>query len=155
MVPIYDNYESDPWESYREQEEDQRGVLFTAFTKVTEQSFGEHNFPTGPVYDKFESDPRESQEEVRGPEEQNIFCPEPVREQPPPENDNPTSAVHHQPVPIRVIQPQVNNCVQKKLPVANFLGFATLSMTLSANTWSGIFLKLWSRHIPSQLHLAR
>jgi hypothetical protein len=29
---------------------------------------------------------------------------------------------------------------KRRLPVTNFLGFATHPMTLSANTWSGIFL---------------
>jgi hypothetical protein len=62
MVPIYDDYESDPWESYEEQEEDQRGMLFTACTEVTEQSLEEQNLPGGPIYDEYESDPRESQE---------------------------------------------------------------------------------------------
>jgi hypothetical protein len=53
------------------------------------------------------------QEEEKEPEEQSIFCPEPVSEQPPPESSEPTSVVHP-PVLIRDIQPHVNNCVAEK-----------------------------------------
>jgi hypothetical protein len=148
MAPIYDGYESDPWESYEEQEEDRSRVLFTACTWVTEQSMEEQNLPGNPIYDENESDPRESQEEEKEPEEQsslcsepvsrhihpmvpiydeygldlgktepeeqNISCLEPVSKKLSPENNEPSSAVHHQPVLSRVIQPQENNCVVKE-----------------------------------------
>jgi hypothetical protein len=75
-----------------------------------------------PIYDKYKSDPGESQpEEEKEPEEQNIFCPEPVSEQPPPESSEPTSVVHP-PVLIRGIQPHVNNCVVEEAACRQFSG---------------------------------
>ena len=68
-----------------------------------------------PIYDEYESDLGETE-----PEEQNISCPEPVSEQPPLENNEPTSTVHHQPVLIIVIQPQVNNCVAESAACRQF-----------------------------------
>jgi len=69
MDPIYDDYKSDPWESYGEQEEDQKRVRFIACTEVTEQQFEEHNLPAVLIYDEYEFDPGESQEEEKEPEE--------------------------------------------------------------------------------------
>jgi hypothetical protein len=47
---------------------------------------------------------------------------EPFNEQPPPEISEPTLVVHHQPVLIRYIQPQVNNCVAEEVVCHQFLG---------------------------------
>jgi hypothetical protein len=124
-----------------------------------EQQIEKQSFPTGPIYDDYDSDPWESQEEVpEEPEEQSKMqftdCAEPVSEQPPPEINEPISVIHP-PVLIRDIQLQVNNCVAEEVSVANFLELATHLMTLSANTWSGISLMLWSRPISSQLQPVR
>jgi hypothetical protein len=59
-----------------------------------------------PIYDEYESDLGETE-----PQEQNISGLEPVNEQPPPEGNDPMPVFHHQPVLIKVIQPQVNSCV--------------------------------------------
>jgi hypothetical protein len=115
-------------------------------TLILSSTRNKQNHPMVPIYDEYESDLGETE-----PEEQNISCPEPVSEQPPPESSEPTSVVHHQPVLIRDIQPQVNNCVAERVSVPHFLEFAAHSMTLSASTWSGISPMPWSRPISSQL----
>jgi hypothetical protein len=83
--------------------------------EITEQRIEEKSFPTGPVYHDYESDPWESKEEEpeEQQEEQFISCSELVREQPSPENSQPTSA-SHPPVPTRYIQPSVSSCVAEK-----------------------------------------
>jgi hypothetical protein len=77
-----------------------------------------------PFYDSYEScselETQDFQEE-KEPEEQDISCPEPVSEQPPPESNEPTSVVH-QPVLIRDIQPHVNNCVAEEAVCRPFSG---------------------------------
>jgi hypothetical protein len=114
----------------------------------------EKNLPGGPIYDEYEFDLGESQEEEKEPEEQSAFCSEPVNEQPPPDINEPTLVIHP-PVLIRDIRPCVNNCVAKEAVCCQFPGIGHHLMTLSTNTWSGISLMLWSRHIPSQLQLVR
>jgi hypothetical protein len=98
--PLFDIYYSD--------DEQQAYPTFDHY-RDTEEPVSKQNHPMVPIYDEYESDLGETE-----PEEQNISCPEPVSEQPPPESSEPTSVVHHQPVLIRDIQPQVNNCVAEE-----------------------------------------
>jgi hypothetical protein len=129
MDPIYDDYRSDPWESYGEQEEDQKRVQFTACTEVTEQQFEEHNLPVVPIYDEYESDPGESQEEEpEEPEELFALCPELVSEQPLPESFQSTSVVHPPMLTID-IQPHIHNCVAEEAACRQF-SFSTGPMSL-------------------------
>jgi hypothetical protein len=107
--PIYDGYKSNPEESQEEgREPEEQSALCS--DPVSKQIH-----PMVPIYDEYESDPGETE-----PGEQSISCPELVSEQPPPENNEPTSTVHHQPVLIRVIQPQVNNCVAEEAACRQF-----------------------------------
>jgi hypothetical protein len=99
-LPLFDEYYSD---------DELQAYLVDDHYEVTEKPVSKQIHPMVPIYDEYESDLGETE-----PEEQNISCPEPVSEQPPPENNEPTSAVHHQPVLSRVIQPRVNNCVAKE-----------------------------------------
>jgi hypothetical protein len=107
--PIYDGYGSDPGESQEEEREPEEQ------SALCSEPVSKQIHPMVPIYDEYESDLGETE-----PEEQNISCPEPVSEQPPPENNEPTSAVHHQPVLIIVIQPQVNNCVAENAACRQF-----------------------------------
>jgi hypothetical protein len=103
--PLFDVYYSD--------DEQQANPTFDHY-KYTEEPVNKQNHPMVPIYDEYESDLGESQEEEqKEPEEHNISYPEPVSEQPPPENNEPTSFVH-QPMLIRDIQPHVNNCVAEE-----------------------------------------
>jgi hypothetical protein len=84
--------------------------------KDTDQHDSEQSHPLVPIYDEYESDTGGSQEEEeKEPEEQlsTYFIPEPVSEQPPSENSEPTSVVHS-PVLIRDIQPHVSNSVAEE-----------------------------------------
>jgi len=104
--PLFDEYYSD---------DEPRDYPAFDHYKDTEEPVSKKNHPMVPIYDEYESDLGESQEEEqKEPEEQNISCPEPVSEKLSPENNEPSSAVHHQPVLSRVIQPQENNCVVKE-----------------------------------------
>jgi len=115
MVPIYDEYESDLGEIEPVEQN------ISCPEPVNKQSF-----PTGPIYDDYDSDLWESQEEE--PEElveqlkmKFIDCAEPVHEQPPPEINQPTLAVHP-PVLTIDIQPQIHNCVAKEAACHQFSG---------------------------------
>jgi hypothetical protein len=106
--PLFDIYYSD--------DEQQAYPTFDHYGD-TEDPVNKQNHPMVPIYDEYESDLGETE-----PEEQNISCPELVSEQPPPERSKPTSVVHHQPVLIRDIQPQVNNCVAEEGVCRPFFG---------------------------------
>jgi hypothetical protein len=129
--PMYDNYESGSeldTQSFQEKTAEP-SPLFTnrrpcEEISPPEQQIEKQSFPTGPIYDDYDSDPWESQEEApEEPEEQSKMqftnCTEPVSEQPPPEINQPTSAVHP-PVLIRDIRPQVNNCVAEEVVCRQF-----------------------------------
>jgi hypothetical protein len=145
--PLFDVYYSD--------DEQQAYPTFDHY-KYTEEPVSKQNHPMVPIYDEYESDLGESQqEEEKEPEGQSALCSEPVSEQPPPEISEPTSVIHP-PVVIRDIRPHVNNCVAEEAVCRQFsLEMATHSMTLSANTWSGISPMPWSRPISSQLQPVR
>jgi hypothetical protein len=98
--PLFDIYYSD--------DEQQAYPTFDHY-RETEEPVSKQNHPMVPIYDEYESDLGETE-----PEEKNISCPEPVSEKPPPESSEPTSVVHHQPMLIRDIQPQVNSCVAEE-----------------------------------------
>jgi hypothetical protein len=119
---IYDSYESESeldMLDFQEQvaepypllakENCHEEISYLSLSGDAEQYEEEQNHPMVPIYDEYESDLGETE-----PEEQNISCPEPVSKQPPPESNEPTSVVHHQPMLIRDIQPQVNNCVAEE-----------------------------------------
>jgi hypothetical protein len=98
--PLFDIYYSDdekqaypPFDHYRD----------------TEEPVSKQNHPMVPIYDEYESDLGDTE-----PEEHYISCLDPVREQPPHKSSEPTSVVHHQPMLIRDIQPQVNSCVEEE-----------------------------------------
>jgi hypothetical protein len=111
--PLFDEYYSD--------DEQQAYPTFDHYEDAARHD-SKQSHPMVPIYDEYESDPGESQpEEEKEPEEQNISCPEPVSEQPPPESNEPTSVVH-QPVLIRDIQPHVNNCVAEEAVCRPFSG---------------------------------
>jgi hypothetical protein len=97
-------------------------VQFIACTEVTEQQFEEHNLPTVPIYDEYKSNLGESQEkEPEEPEELFTLCPEPVSEQPLPENFQPMSVVHPHVLTID-IQPHIHNYVAEEAVYRQFSG---------------------------------
>ena len=83
-LPLFAEYYSD---------DELQAYLVDDHYEVTEKPVSKQIHPMVPIYDEYESDLGETK-----PEEQNISCPELVSEQPSPENNEPTSAIHHQPV---------------------------------------------------------
>jgi hypothetical protein len=111
--PLFDEYYSD--------DEKQAYPTFDHYEDAARHD-SKKSHPMVPIYDEYKFDSGESQpEEEKEPEEQNIFCPEPVSKQPPPESNEPTLVVH-QPILIIDIQPHVNNCVAKESVCRSFSG---------------------------------
>jgi hypothetical protein len=88
--PLFDEYYSD--------DEKHAYPTFDHYKHI-EEPVSKKSFPTGPIYDDYDSDPWESQEEEpEEPAEQSKIqftdYAEPVNEQPPPEINQLTSAIH-------------------------------------------------------------